>query len=206
MLSKFVSLLALMAATASAQNQTGPFAVKITGKTNSSIDGYLTTCHAGAAIEALCYGTSDTSSNYNQFYYNYSSYSPDTGEVYQPGYLIWNLPLNDGSGTIQNVSSAVNIQPNWGSNVAAALFQPSYYDATYFSFDSNGTFFLSGGVDDASFNETRPMTPTYLGDLTNFHLCYQYTGGYYYQSIAWVFTLPPRNPTCQPVNLTKVAL
>lgn len=70
------------------------------------------------------------------------------------------------------------------------------------SVSDNGTFYLPGGVDDSNNNATYPNPVEYLGDLTNWNLCYQFTGGYYYYSIAWVFTQPAQNPSCQPVQLT----
>ncbi|KAI3326006.1 hypothetical protein HD806DRAFT_488869 [Xylariaceae sp. AK1471] len=190
--------LAFMATTVTAQNQTGPYAIHIIGKTNSSIDGYVGACHAGAAIEGLCYAAGPAVEGAYEFYYNYSAYSPDTGEVFQPGYIIWNLPYN---GNLTE-SEAMQLQPSAGSNVEVALFQPGSYDGSYVYFDESGKIYLSGGYDDSAFNETRPAIPTSLGNLTNFHLCYQFTGsGYYYHSLSWVTTPPARNPSCQPVDL-----
>lgn len=35
-------------------------------------------------------------------------------------------------------------------------------------------------------------------------VCWQYFTGYYYQSVAWVQVGAPHNPTCEPVEITKV--
>ncbi|KAI1630899.1 hypothetical protein F4809DRAFT_646934 [Biscogniauxia mediterranea] len=198
-----LSVLAAWAATATAASVTGPFAIHITGKTNSSIDGYAGACHAGAAIEGLCYSTGPVSGSSFEFYYNYSSYNSDTGEPQQPGYLTWLLPFTGPNGTQQTLLEPLAFYPSWGTNVATGLLYPTaVYDGTslYFHPD-NGTFYIAGGYDDSQFTEDRPQVFTSLGNLTNFHLCYQDTGGYWYQSISWVFTDPPRNPTCQPVDL-----
>ncbi|KAI8625123.1 hypothetical protein F5Y19DRAFT_451756 [Xylariaceae sp. FL1651] len=189
-------VMAFMVATVVGQNQTGPYAIHIKGKTDSSIDGYASACHAGAAIEGLCYEAGPAVAGAYEFYYNYSAYSPDTGEVFQPGWIVWNLPYN---GNLTE-SETMLLQPNPGSNVEVALFEPGY--GTYVSFDESGRVYISGGYDDSHFNATPPVSPPSLGNLTNFHLCYQYTGtGYYYHSISWVTTPPARNPSCQPVDL-----
>ncbi|KAI0123442.1 hypothetical protein BJ170DRAFT_641838 [Xylariales sp. AK1849] len=200
-----VALVLALATAAFATNATGPYVLHVTGKTNSSIDGYVGACHAGAAIEGLCYSDGDVNSSatYNQFYYNYSSYNPDTGEVYQPGFITWLLTFSGSDDGLDTEPEALVIEPNLSSNVQVALFYPGLDDATYINYyPDNGTLYIDGGPDDSSFNATYPSSTSSLGNLTNFHLCYQYTGGYYYHSIAWVSTQPPHNPSCQPVDLS----
>ncbi|KAI1382851.1 uncharacterized protein F4822DRAFT_98686 [Hypoxylon trugodes] len=195
--------LAALAATATASNSTGPYALHITGKSNSSIDGYAAACHAGAGIEGLCYaaGTAPVAGSVTEFYYNYTSYNPDTGAPSQPGWITYLLTAGSNNGTI-TIPSALQFQPSFSSNVLLGLIFPGVEDGTavYYHPD-NGTLYINGGYDDSTFNATYPNpVPTY-GNLTNFHLCYQFTGGYYYQSIAWVSTQPPHNPSCEPVDL-----
>ncbi|OTB04632.1 hypothetical protein M426DRAFT_320747 [Hypoxylon sp. CI-4A] len=196
--------LAALAASATASNATGPHALRITGKANSTIDGYAAACHAGAAIEGLCYeaGSAPTAGSVTEFYYNYTSYDSETGVPSQPGWLTYLLTAGSGNGTI-TVPSSVHFSSNYASNVLTALIYPSVEDGTavYYHPD-NGTIYLTGGYDDSSFNATPPTSVSTLGNLTNFHLCYQYTGGYYYRSIAWVSTQPPHNPSCEPVDLS----
>ncbi|KAI2616398.1 hypothetical protein GGS26DRAFT_578467 [Hypomontagnella submonticulosa] len=203
MLFQFTAIAALVA-TATASNSTGPFALRITGKGNSSIDGFAAACHAGAAIEGLCYasGSAPVPGSVTEFYYNYTSYNSDTGVPSQPGWLTYLLQAGSGNGTI-TVPSSVRFLPAFGSNVMTALIYPSVEDGTavYYHPD-NGTFYINGGYDDSKFTTSYPNPVPAQGNLTNFHLCYQFTGGYYYQSIAWVSTQPPQNPTCQPVDLS----
>jgi hypothetical protein len=151
-------------------------------------------------------GPLNATETYQQFYFNYSSYDPTTGEVYPYGWLEWELPFNDGSGTIQTAPSALQIELNLGSNVNAAILFVGISEYTSLQHYDNGTLYISGGPDDSSFNATYPDPPAYLGNLTNWYLCYQFTGGYYYQSIAWVTSQPPRNPSCEPVDLTLVGI
>ncbi|KAI1474120.1 hypothetical protein F4774DRAFT_401620 [Daldinia eschscholtzii] len=188
-------------ANAIALNVTGPFALHITSKSNSSINGYAAACHAGAAIEGLCY-SSGTIGSATEFYFNYSSYDPETGVPSQPGWITYLLKAGGGNDTI-TVPSSMRLEPNFGSNLFTALIYPGVEDGTYVYFHpNNGTLYMYGGYDDSSFNSTYPLPAPSLGNLTNFHLCYQFTGGYYYQSIAWVSTHPPHNPSCQPVDLS----
>lgn len=70
----------------------------------------------------------------------------------------------------------------------------------------NGTLYFSGGTDDTANGDSYPNPLQYFGDLTNWNLFYQFTGGYYYHSIGWLFGQEPsQNPTCQPVQLTTQA-
>ncbi|KAI2601813.1 hypothetical protein GGR54DRAFT_634490 [Hypoxylon sp. NC1633] len=201
MLFRHSALLAL-AATAMASNATGPYALHITGKANSSIDGYAAACHAGAGIEALCYASGAISSAVTEFYFNYTSYNPDTGAPSQPGWITYLLKAGSTNGTI-TVPSSLRFYPSFGSNVMSGLIYPSVDDGTsvYF-YPENGTLYVNGGYDDSRFNTTYPVPAPSLGNLTQFHLCYQFVGGYYYNSISWVSTQPPHNPSCQPVDLT----
>lgn len=169
--------------------------------TNVAFAGYVGACHAGAAIEGLCYEAAgvDVPGSYDQYYFNATS--PNGTQ----GLLIWELPLSNGNGTTDYVPSAMTLFPNYGSNVAVPLFYPgvSYSTGTtYVSLSDNGTLYLSGGVDDRNNNATYPNPVQYFGDLTNWNVCYQFTGGYYYYSIGWAFNQPPQNPSCQAVQLT----
>ncbi|KAH6658507.1 hypothetical protein BKA67DRAFT_533660 [Truncatella angustata] len=199
------ALLLASAAAVSAYNATGPYGVHITGKEDSAVDGYAGACHAGAAIEGLCFidGALNGNETYQQFYFNASGYDFETGAPSSYGWLEWELQFTSGeNGEIGTAPSALQIFLNLGSNVNTALFYPGIDEYTSLQKADDGTLFISGGVDDSSFNSTYPNPTTYLGNLTNWHLCYQYTGGYYYQSIAWVTTQPPHNPSCVPVDLT----
>ncbi|KAI0131486.1 hypothetical protein F4814DRAFT_406173 [Daldinia grandis] len=200
MLFRLITFLAVVTQAASF-NSTGPFALRITSKSNSSINGYAGACHAGAAIEGLCYSP-NTGGSATEFYFNYTSYNPDTGVPSQPGWVTYLLKAGGNNGTI-TVPSSLRFGPSFGSNVYTALIYPGVEDGTSVYFHpNNGTLYMNGGYDDSNFNATYPNPPQSLGNLTNFHLCYQFTGGYYYQSIAWVSTQPPHNPSCQPVNLS----
>lgn len=168
----------------------------------NSLLGYLGACHAGAAIEGLCYtgGTLDSLGQYEHYSLN------ATYENATQGLLVWELPLSGENDTTTYIPSALTLGPNYGSNVAVPLFIPgteSNAGLLYVNVYPNGTLYLQGGVNDTANTATQPIPATYFGDLTNWVLCNQMTGGYYYYSIGWVSGVgPAQNPTCQPVDLT----
>jgi hypothetical protein len=156
--------------------------------------GYVSTLHAGAAISALGYnsGALNTTTT-DQFYFS------------SEGELEWELTVSNGTNSTITVPLPLTLWYNMASNVAPAAFTPSTPNVYLSCYPDNGTlYYSSGSVDDRDFNETRPSYESTFGNLTNFHLCYQYVGGYYYRSISWVQTLPPQNPSCEPVDLSLV--
>ncbi|KAK6833593.1 hypothetical protein PG987_008287 [Apiospora arundinis] len=204
---KFSVLAAFATGTALAANQTGPYHLHITGKTDKSIDGYGASYHAGAAIEALVYVAGAATGRAQDYYYDYSGYNPATGEVFQPGSIVYQLQLGSGNETTF-VPEALTLETggNYASNVQPAMFYPGTNTATYVSFhdegkDANHTVYLTGR-DDSKYTSTRPEQGPDFVNVDNWHLCWQYVGGaYWYETVSWVYALPPHNPTCRPVNL-----
>ncbi|KAI0205312.1 hypothetical protein F4808DRAFT_411271 [Astrocystis sublimbata] len=193
---------ALVAGVAADINVIGPFALRITGKTDSSINGYVWACHAGAATEGFCYaaGTEPVSGSIYEFYYNYTYY-----EAYSyPGYITYVFAYQGGDGNPVKVPSFAHIYPNWGSNVHTMLVPPGTDDGTPISLNlTTGLFSLGLLFDDTHWNETMPAGEP-AEELSNFYLCYQWTGGYWFRSLAWVSGsrgATPQNPSCEPVNL-----
>ncbi|KAI0911559.1 hypothetical protein F4823DRAFT_623460 [Ustulina deusta] len=206
---KFQLLAALMslAATAiSAQDiQSGPFALHIKGvNPNSTLDGYGGSCHAGAAIEGLCYSVlSDPSdiSNTFTYYFNYTGYN-QVGDD-QVGALVWNEPYTDEDGNLAYASQAMSLVYQPTSNVAAPQFGFSQ-SGFLIGFDSEGGLFGYNYVDDSKFVPGQFPTTTTPTAYYQWAVCWQYFTGYFYQSVAWVQTGAPHNPTCEPVEITKV--
>lgn len=161
------------------------------------ISGFATACHAGAAFEGLCYNAAGTGvpGPYDHFYLN--STSPNATD----GSLIWELPFTAQDGTITYYPSAMELLFDLGGNVAVAQFRLGT-EGIFVSLYPNGTFYFPGGVDDSANNATEPAPFSYRGDLTNWNLCYQVTGFYYYYSLGWVSTQPAQNPSCEPVQLS----
>ncbi|CAJ2504078.1 Uu.00g114720.m01.CDS01 [Anthostomella pinea] len=173
-------------------NATGPLVLRITGKTDSSIDGYANACHASAATKGLCYTAGpapDNSTDY-QFYYNYTF--SETGR--QPGILTYNGG--------ETTPALMRFDFDLVSNVATALFLTDT-GGSYISMDpDSGKFYTGPTTDDLGFTETGPGPDGQLKNVTNFHLCNLWTGDYYNGAIALVSVPPAQNPTCQPVDLT----
>lgn len=154
----------------------------------------------------MCYGagTIDELGDYQSYYFNATAENGTQGQV------VWELPLG-GSNETTYVPSALTLAPNYGSNVGVPLFYPGVgYEASSFYvnvFPDNGTIYLNGGPVDTANNATYPDGAGYYGPLTNWVLCYQFTGGYYYYSIGFVFGVQPaQNPSCQAVNLAFQAV
>ncbi|KAK8068342.1 hypothetical protein PG996_007454 [Apiospora saccharicola] len=185
------------------QNQTGPFFLHITGIENKTIDGYGGACHAGAAIEGLCFdnGPVPTGSNVNyaSFYFNYTgNQEVDGAEV---GFLSWNLPLAGGPVSVVPSPMSFTFVPT--SNVAQPMFGTSNVGQSV-GFDKDGKLFVYGLLDDSTFQPgTRPVASPPKAYYSWF-ACWQSFTGYYYPSIGWATTLPPHNPTCQAVEITQV--
>ncbi|GAP90527.1 putative cell wall protein RHD3 [Rosellinia necatrix] len=194
---------ALIARAATEINIIGPFALRITGKADSSVNGYAWACHAGAATEGLCYAEGDAavSGSVYEFYYNYTYFE----NFNYPGSISYVFSYLDADGTAIRVPSFVYLYPNWASNVHLALIPPGTDGGTPVSLDFDTGFFYMGSLlDDSAWNATAPTAETAAHNVSNFHLCYQWTGGYWYRSVAWVSGregTAPQNPSCEPVNL-----
>lgn len=200
-----VSLLGL-AASVSAQytNQTGPFYLKLESK-NETINGlYLFSCHAGAAIEGLCYGSDGPSTlgEYNAFYFNYSG-TQQFGDS-EIGTITWNEPANV-DGSVVNVSEAVQFSYPSTSNVAVPLFFPGEDTNVALGFDDKKELFLVSYYDDSTI--VAGQYPNSTGKAYyKWVTCYQQVGGYFYYAVGWVTGGAPTNPTCEDVRIIQQAI
>ncbi|KAI0097017.1 hypothetical protein GGR51DRAFT_553281 [Nemania sp. FL0031] len=168
----------------------GPYLISITGKTNSSIKGYAKACHASAAQEGLCYDEPPRAPESDPYYLFFYSAPPKKDLL--SGRLIFGFMGPDGE---EEVMSTVQIDQGLGSNVNRAIISVSLDSHTNFFVDNNnpeGNIYITGLVDDSHWNQTRPEQ---FG---------QWVGFYWYYSVAWVTTLPPHNPSCEPVDLKLV--
>ncbi|KAI0403991.1 hypothetical protein F4802DRAFT_569301 [Xylaria palmicola] len=201
-LSYLAAAAALATRAAAEDDLVGPFALRVTSDRDPSIDGYLWGCHSGAATEGLCYaaGSAPVSGSVYEFYYNYTFYENN----YFPGYLSYIFSYEGADESPVQVPSFMKIYPNWASNVHLALIPPGVDDGTPLSLDFDTGFFYMGSLyDDSHWNATTPSGERGQ-NVSNFHICYQWTGGYWYRSLAWVSGLEgttPQNPSCEPVNL-----
>ncbi|KAI1769065.1 hypothetical protein GGR53DRAFT_475648 [Hypoxylon sp. FL1150] len=197
--------LSIAATAVSAQDtQTGPYLLHITGKEGSTIDGYASSCHAGAAIEGLCYGAGAApTGNSFEYYFNTTGLNK-VGDA-PTGTISWNLPYTDQNGNPASEAQVLGLNYLINSNVAAAMFGYSLFGYDTFGFDKDGKLFGTNYFDDSTFTPGTNPAPSGEGiAIYQWYVCWQYFTGYYYQSIGWATTLPPHNPTCEPVDITQV--
>ncbi|KAI8628653.1 hypothetical protein F5Y19DRAFT_109017 [Xylariaceae sp. FL1651] len=198
------ALMGLAATAVSAQyNQTGPFYLQIKGtNAGSSINGFASSCHAGAAIEGLCYGdTTSPNGTYFEYYFNYTGYTDVGGS--DVGILVWNLPYTDQDGNPAFESESMGLVYQINSNVAAPLFGLSNLDFSI-GFDSENKAFGYDYIEDSTFTPGQEPASNEGKAYYQWAVCWQYFTGYFYQSVAWVQVGNPTNPTCEPIDLIKV--
>ncbi|KAI0019710.1 hypothetical protein F4780DRAFT_780204 [Xylariomycetidae sp. FL0641] len=200
---RLLAAAASLALVAAESEVVGPFKIHITGKTNSSIDGYAQACHASAAAEGLCYeppANAIPPTSY-EFYFNRSL--DEHGDAVSTGAISWILQVQNDANETLSLPSFLELALSPWSNVAVARIPPPTTDAgfplSYFA--DNHTFYFATTMDDATWTEDdQYLDPPSI--LTNFYLCWQWVDFNWYQSISWVTSLPPHNPTCQPVQLS----
>ncbi|TGJ85321.1 hypothetical protein E0Z10_g3449 [Xylaria hypoxylon] len=188
-------------------NQSASFTLHVKGTNyNSEIDGYGFSCHAGAAISGLCYAegqlpNASVISNSYRYNFNYSGFN-QVGDD-QVGTLVWGQPYTDENGNPASVSQAMSLVYQPTSNVAAPLFGFGQ-NVLLVGFDAEGGLFGYNYYDDSKFVAGQQPTDYTPKAYYQWAVCWQYFTGYYYQSVAWVQTGAPRNPTCEAVEITKV--
>lgn len=144
------ALLSLTVSLVSAQeyNTSAPFVLKLDSADADVSGQYLSSCHAGAAIEQLCLSGTDapTDDNYGTYTLNVSlSSSSGSAETYETGPLVWILPT-----TTVNVSSGLVFAKDLTSNIAVPMFEPSSSGSDYVGFDADDKLFVYSGYYDQS--------------------------------------------------------
>lgn len=171
-------------------NQSLPFNLKLHSCEDSTLNGqYLTPCHEGAAIEALCPTATPLPKN-ESYYYNYTA-----GNAANTGYLTWVLPANGGALLF---SEAMRLQTNPTTNVAVPLFYPDQ-NGQLIGFDKEDNMFISGFDD-----RVAPLNMTNVVEYHRWAVCTTYVG-YRYDTLAWTLgEADPQNPTCHRVKVKRV--
>jgi len=193
----FAGLLAASASVVTAQyyNQSAPFNLIVASR-NSTLNGStLTACHEGAAIEGLCLGAKNPTSNL--FSYNFNTTddgAASNSTIGAPGYLTYLL-----HGGNFNFSEPLELSYNPITNVAVPLFTPAD-SGTAVAFDSHNRLNLQGYLDD----RTYPLTYDSTGAYYRWYVC-DTDVGYTYKTLAWVMgEFRPENPTCVKVDVIRV--
>ncbi|KAI2637321.1 hypothetical protein GGS21DRAFT_489096 [Xylaria nigripes] len=200
----FAALMGLAATTVSAQlQQVGPFHLHVKGtKSNSTVDGFLTNCHTGAGISALCYtaGLSDAAGS--EYYFNFTGATKVGND--SVGSLIYNLPFIGSNGQLSSAPQTMSLVYYTATNIASPMFG---LGGTAFEvgFDSYDKLFGYYYINDSKFVAgVAPTTSIKNMAFYQWAVCWQYFSGYYYQSLGWVQAGAPHNPTCELVSINKV--
>ncbi|KAJ8126959.1 hypothetical protein O1611_g6679 [Lasiodiplodia mahajangana] len=178
------ALVALAASAVINRRFEGPYLISITGKTNSSIKGYVKACDAGAAQHGLCYDEppqAPEKSPYHQFLYS----APRNKDL-MSGFLLYGLPVTGPDGD-DSFHSAVQMEQGLGSNVNRAVIPIGLDKPTNFFVDENdpeGKIYITGLIDDRHWNQTEPERYGEFYNAANFHLCWQWIGFHWYYSVA----------------------
>lgn len=104
--------------------------------------------------------------------------------------------------------SKLRVTPSLSGNVAGLSFKPDIFsswrgaDVVVSSFP-NGTLYMFGGYDYSQNNATDRQPIPHFADSTNWHSCWAWTISGMMHSVEWVSSLPPMNPSCEPVQLTR---
>ncbi|KAI0530068.1 hypothetical protein GGR58DRAFT_494756 [Xylaria digitata] len=187
-------------------HQDGPFALRVKGQAaNSSIDGYLRWYN-------LPLLPAPTFINYEPIAYpvigdpTYEWYFNYTGLVqyksHEVGFLLANRTANTTTPSPYH-GQPLDITYMSNSNVGAALLgNGAAFDA---GFDADSRVFSTREFDDSTYVPGVP--PEYTEELGYYHwaICWQLSGTYN-QTLSWITTGTPHNPTCELVDLLRVDL
>jgi hypothetical protein len=189
------AIIALAATAQAVDNQVGPFKLTIVDAGNSSLNGlHLWSCHAGAGIEALCYGSQGNRGD--DYFFN------TTGTAAE-GKLIYNAPFGSNPPNMNYTPSVTSFQLGPSSGLAAAMIYPGDGSMTQLGFDEAGKLYVASYWDEASFKPNERPEPK-ITKLYQWEACWNIVGTYYYPVLNWALSAgAPRNPTCSAVNVTR---
>ncbi|KAI1351041.1 hypothetical protein F5Y01DRAFT_325587 [Xylaria sp. FL0043] len=137
-----------------------------------------------------------------EFYFNYTGTSQL--DEYQVGFFVTNITHETSSGAGAVYGQALSLQFSVASNVAFALVGAG--SATPTAFDKDNRTLINLYFDDATFV---PESPPSLSESFNFYnwaICWQFFGNVYIPALSWITYSPSHNPTCERVDLLKMAI
>ncbi|KAJ3577138.1 hypothetical protein NPX13_g3425 [Xylaria arbuscula] len=191
--------------------QEGPFALHVQGQAkNSSINGYIYFADLGplTLTNPLQYAPMPSPPVGNtsyEWYFNYTGLT-QTHE-HQVGYLLTD-PMYDNNNTYApdtGFGRAMSLFYTPDTNVAFSVTGTG--SVTFLAFDNDNKAFVSLDVTDSSFvPNVKPTSGGERINLYNWAICWQYHLGIYAQALSWITYGPFHNPTCERVDLIRVAL
>lgn len=145
-----------------------------------------------------------TKDSYVYYFNTTAAADGSSNSVPAKGTLFWRLPVQINE-TTPFVEQPMTLQYSPGTNVATPLLGFDYGTQVGFDGDSpqQQRLFVQTWFDDSTFE---PGVQPTIGSgyaLYRWFVCWQYIGGYYYQSVGFATTLPPNNPTCQAVEILQ---
>jgi len=182
-------------------NESAPFSLQVISYDNATLNGSsLYACHEGAAIEGVCEAgkmtmvpTSASTFNFNT---SNDQTTPQDPSIGVSGILTYLL-----EGSNFNLSEPMALTYSPSSNVAHPQFQP-VQAGTSVAFDSNNLLNIQDYVDDT----VNPPSAGAVKAYYRWYICTTYTSSYIYSTLNWVQgSAPPQNPSCQKVDIMRVA-
>jgi len=204
-------------------DQSADFNLVIQSSNETLHGSLLGACHNGAAHEGLCIvdNSFNYSSNYVSFQFNTTrnvctdtnstgtfpvdcNDTPANATVGQTGILTWWLEYGGTESPSLRVSQAVGLAYTPTSNVAQV--EVGFADSSlYVAFDNEGLLNIQNYVDDTL--EPGDVVLGYSRAYYRWYICKTYFAGYRYTALTWVLgSSPPQNPTCEKVEVKRVAV
>ncbi|KAK4455933.1 hypothetical protein QBC34DRAFT_388366 [Podospora aff. communis PSN243] len=180
------------------------FYLQLSAPDNSSIDGlFLKACHTGAGRSTLC--VSDLRPPFPRpeegiFYLNYTNDAnqgilineKDVFDVEEQRRYLLPLPFSLVLSTDTNVAMTL-----------VAAEDVDYRTLPKVKLTADGLS-IPVTVDDSKFREGILPIPISYDDASRWYTCWVLSIPYYYEALAWVTGLVPRNPTCRSVKVVTV--
>ncbi|KAI1360540.1 hypothetical protein F5Y08DRAFT_317212 [Xylaria arbuscula] len=191
----------------------GPFAFRVKGRGNSSIDGYLHALHVPTfdAPEAVLYyepapasPIADNSSY--RFYFNYTG-NTQSADGLELGFFVSDITVGEPNGVgLRGQPMSLHYRPN--TNVALySLGVATAITTDYTGFGKDGSAFLNYYTNDAN---TVPGKPANVSLSINYYdgwaICWHTYFGVTAPALSWITTGRAHNPTCERVDLIKAEL
>ncbi|KAK5636713.1 hypothetical protein RRF57_012425 [Xylaria bambusicola] len=199
----------------------GPFALRVKGRCNSSIDGYL------RAVDVFSFDTPQAVLHYNptsapvadnssyRFYFNHTG-STQSADGYELGFMASDITVGEPNGVgLMGKAASLQYRPN--TNVAVVAFGAYATTVDYTGFGRDGKAFLNYYTNDA---DTLPEQPANVSLSINYceytcvrswrydgwAICWQTYYAVTGPTLSWITTGKPHNPTCVRVDLLKAEL
>ncbi|KAJ3577456.1 hypothetical protein NPX13_g3108 [Xylaria arbuscula] len=193
----------------------GPFALHVKGRGfNSSIDGYLYTRSINGAVPPIqlvdYYDNTNTPSFDNssfRFYFNYTGLTQNDNGA-ELGFIVSDIANPDAPPTgAGSHGMAMNLEYRPNTNVATPMLgRATANNVDYTAFDEEGKLFLNYWIDDADAVTGEPVSIGRDLNIYNWAICWAESYGIAAKTLSWITTGKPHNPTCELVDLMKVAI